>query len=81
MSNPFPSSVAPHATFVLRSTTTTSNGTSANLPYSEAYGSCRETSAAIRQLMLFRAFELTAAKDALALLDRVQVMTWRLSGR
>lgn len=46
--------------------------------YRIAYGSARETSAVLRVLVATRAVDADAGQGALALLDRVQAMTWRL---
>ncbi len=46
--------------------------------YRIAYGSCREASAAMRLLVATGAVPKARGDEALALLDRVQAMTWRL---
>jgi four helix bundle protein len=43
-----------------------------------AYSSCKETSSLIELLLGVGAVDVEKAREALAVLDRVQAMTWRL---
>jgi four helix bundle protein len=43
-----------------------------------AYSSCKETSSLIELLIAVKAIDANAGREALAVLDRVQAMTWRL---